>query len=53
MKECRKMTEMTEAEAIALLRQNIEKANRNEYVRNKIAWALYQTWKEADRRVSE
>ena len=32
------------AQAILELRQNYEKAKSAGYVRNKLGWALYQTW---------
>ena len=35
--------------AIKVLKEQYEKAKNLEYVRNKIAYALYQTWKEFDR----
>lgn len=43
-------------EAIELLRKNYAKACSLGFVRHKVAWALYQTWKaaaaEANREVS-
>lgn len=32
--------------AVRLLRKNYDKAKSAGYVRNKLAWALYQTWNE-------
>lgn len=34
--------------AIRLLKKYYEQAIHNDYIKNKVAWALYQTWKEAD-----
>lgn len=39
---------MTKESVIELLEKNIEKAQKLEYVRQPLAWALYQTWKEVD-----
>ena len=33
---------------VNLLEANYERAQKLEYVRNPLAWALYQTWKEVD-----
>lgn len=35
--------------AIRVLRSKYNKALSQDYIRNPIAWALYQTWKECDR----
>lgn len=35
--------------AISFLGKNYERAQNLEYVRNKLAWALYQTWKQFDK----
>lgn len=35
-------------EAQKLLKQEYEKATKNAYVRDKVAYALYQVWKKAD-----
>ena len=40
---------MTLEDAIKLLKKDYERAQSMEYVKNPIAWALYQTWKEADK----
>ena len=40
--------QMTFDEAVNLFRFFYDKALTNEWVWNKAAWALYQTWKEAD-----
>ena len=37
------------ATAIKWLKQNYEYACRNDYVRDKIAWSLYQTWQQVER----
>ena len=42
--------EMTLEEAILLLEKVYERAKKLEYVRNPLAWALYNVWKMADRR---
>ena len=34
--------------AIALLEKEYEKALKNDFVRDPVAYALYQTWKEVD-----
>lgn len=34
--------------AIKVLRENYERAMKIEYVRDKIAWALYKTWRYFD-----
>lgn len=36
-------------EAIIDLEQFYEEAKNREFIRNPLAWALYQTWKKADR----
>lgn len=40
---------MTLAKAIRVLTHEYEKAKKLEFVRNPIAYALYQTWRMADR----
>lgn len=40
---------MTLEDAIKLLEKEYERAQSMEYVKNPIAWALYQTWKKADK----
>lgn len=40
--------QMTLERAIERLREQYERAEKLEYVHNKVAWALYQVWKEAD-----
>lgn len=35
--------------AIFILTKNYDRAQHLEYVRNKLAWALYQTWKYYDK----
>lgn len=35
--------------AIELLREYYESALKNDYIKNKVAWALYQTWRRADK----
>jgi len=40
---------MTLEEAIEILKKNYDKAKQLKYINNPLAWALYQTWKEADR----
>ena len=39
---------MTIEKAIKELMQEYEKAKKNEWVRNPVAYALYQVWKRAD-----
>lgn len=34
--------------AVKLLGKNYERGLNSDYVRNPVAWALYQTWKEMD-----
>ena len=36
--------------AIKFLKKYYEEAKRHEWVQDKVAWALYQTWKEANAR---
>lgn len=36
------------ATAIKWLKSNYELAVKNEYIRDKVAWALYVTWKEVE-----
>ena len=36
--------------AIKLLLQYYEIAKNNDWIRDKVTWALYQTWKEADQK---
>lgn len=40
---------MTLEQAIALLRERYEKAKQSPYIKNPLAWALYQVWKIADK----
>ncbi len=44
---------MTIEEAIDILRQEYEKAKQNPFVQYPIAYALYQTWKQVDRKNSK
>lgn len=39
---------MNIGKAIVLLIENYEYAQKQDYVIKKVAWALYQTWKEVD-----
>jgi hypothetical protein len=39
---------MTLKKAINLLEEEYERAKKLEWVRNPLAWALYQVWKKAD-----
>ena len=41
---------MTLEQAIELLKQEYERAKTLEYVQKPLAFALYQVWKEADKR---
>ena len=41
---------MTLDDAIAFLREQYMRAEKLSYIRDKTAWALYQTWREADDR---
>ncbi len=41
--------QMTLEKAIELLKAEYERAKTLEYVRNPLAYALYQVWKKADR----
>lgn len=34
--------------AIKRLKENYELAKNNDYIKDKVAWALYRTWREAD-----
>ena len=36
--------------AIEVLKEKYERAQKLDWVKNKIAWALYQTWKKFDER---
>lgn len=40
---------MTLEQAISLLRERYEKAQKTEYIQFPLAWALYQVWREADK----
>ncbi len=40
---------MTFEQAVSLLRKHYEKAKQLSHVKNQLAWALYQTWKMADK----
>lgn len=40
---------MTLERAISLLRKEYERACTLDYVRNPLAWALYQIWKKVDK----
>lgn len=40
---------MTLEQAIAILRRQYEEAKKLPYVKNPLAWALYHTWKIADK----
>lgn len=40
---------MTIDKAIELLRSEYERAQKMEYVKKPLAWALYQVWKKVDR----
>lgn len=40
---------MTLRQAVNMLEKQYEKARNLDYVRNPLAYALYQVWKEADR----
>ena len=40
---------MTFEQAIAILRKQYEKAKESPYVKNPLTWALYHTWKMADK----
>lgn len=44
---------MNIGQAIVLLIENYEYAKKQDYIINKVAWALYQTWKEADKGETE
>lgn len=39
---------MTPEKAIRIFWEYFGKAKGREYIKNPVAWALYQTWKEAD-----
>lgn len=39
---------MTFKKALLVLADNYKKAEKSPHVRDKVAWALHQTWKEAD-----
>lgn len=41
---------MTLDSAIRLLKEEYERAQKQEYIKNPLAYALYQVWKKADRR---
>ena len=36
------------ATAIKMLKRNYELAKKNDYIRDKVAWSLYLTWKEVE-----
>lgn len=40
---------MTLEHAITLLQKQYEEAKKSPYVKNPLAWALYHTWKMADK----
>lgn len=40
----------TIGKAIELLKEEYERARQLQYIRNPLAYALFQVWKEADRR---
>ena len=42
---------MTLDSAIVLIKAEYEKASESTYVRNPLAYALYQVWKEADKQI--
>ena len=42
--------QITLHEAIELLKVQCTRAEQLSFVHNKVAWALYQVWKEADKR---
>ena len=44
------MSRLTVYDAISLVKRLYEKAVTLEYVQKPISWALYQTWKEFDKR---
>lgn len=46
----KKMSRLTVYDAISLVKRLYEKAVTLEYVQKPISWALYQTWKEFDKR---
>lgn len=39
---------MNIGQAIVLLIENYEYAKKQDYIIKKVAWALYQTWKQVD-----
>ena len=41
---------MTLEKALDLVKEEYERALKLDYVRNPLAWALYQVWKKADKR---
>lgn len=41
---------MTLEKAIDMLKKEYELAKKQEYIRNPLAWAIYQVWRAADRR---
>lgn len=41
---------MTKEEAIKAFELNLKRADALEYVRDKVAWALYRTWRMADKK---
>ena len=40
---------MTPNKALRLVEAEYEKAKKDDWIRNPLAWALYQVWKIADR----
>ena len=44
------MSKLTQYDAISLFLRIYDKAIRTPYVQKPISWALYQTWKEFDKR---
>lgn len=41
---------MTLEQAIEMLKEEYEQAKKQGYIRNPLAWALYQVWRAADRK---
>ena len=44
---------MSIEKAVRLIKEEYERAKSMEFVRNPIAWALYQVWKKADKEGSD
>lgn len=53
IQEKRKKEKMTLEKAIDMLKKEYELAKKQGYIRNPLAWALYQVWRAEDRMKGE